>query len=116
MAQVFGPLMSIEAKGTISKTLTFAIWKGRQYCKQRFVPHNPKSVRQVARRQTMKDGVSKWRWRDDLVTADNKTSWASYGKKTMVSGFNRFMKFYMEENYDKVSGTVVSPQIVPQPM
>ena len=114
MAKVFAPFLSIGATGTVGKTLTASTWKGREYMKQRFVPHNPKSVRQVARRATMADGVSKWKYRTDLVSAAAKTLWASYGDKHQISGFNRFMKFYMTENYDKVAGAVVSPQIVPQ--
>lgn len=115
MARVFAPFLSINAKGTFAKTLTASTWKGREYMKQRFIPNNPKSDRQVARRATMSDGVSKWRYRSDLITAANKTLWASYGDKHQVSGFNRFMKFYLEENYDKVTGTIVSPQVVPLP-
>jgi len=115
MAKLFGPLFGVGATGTFAKAITFATWKGRQYAKMRFIPNNPKSVRQVARRTTMADGVSKWRWRTDLITSTQKTMWASYGDKFKISGFNRFMKFYMEENYDKAAGAIVSPQIVPTP-
>ena len=115
-AKVFAPFLSIEAKGTFAKTLTASVWKGRSYMKQRFVPNNPKSTRQVNRRQTMKDGVSKWRFAADIITEADKTLWASYGAKTAISGINRFMKFYMEQNYDKVTGTVVSPQVIPEPV
>lgn len=115
MAKVFAPFLSIGARGTVAKTLTASVWKGREYMKQRFVPHNPKSTRQVARRGTMSDGVSKWRYRSDLISAANKTLWASYGDKHQISGFNRFMKFYLEENYDKVAGIKVAAQIVPVP-
>ncbi len=115
-ARVFAPFLSIGARGTVAKTLTASVWKGREYMKQRFVPNNPKSPRQVARRTTMADGVSKWRHRSDLISAANKTLWASYGDKYQISGFNRFMKYYLEENYNKVTGAVVSPQIVPQPV
>ena len=115
MAKVFAPFLSIGASGTVAKTLTASTWKGREYMKQRFIPHNPKSARQVARRSTMSDGVSKWRFASTLISAANKTLWASYGDKHQVSGFNRFMKFYLEQNYNKASGAVVSPQVVPEP-
>ena len=115
MAKVFAPFLSIDARGTVGKTITASGWKGRSYMKRRFVPNNPKSTRQVARRASMSDGVSKWRYRSDLITAANKTLWASYGDKHQISGFNRFMKYYLEENYDKVAGTKVSPQVIPTP-
>lgn len=115
MAKVFAPFLSINASGTFAKTLTASSWKGREYMKQRFIPNNPNSARQQARRATMTDGVSKWRWRSDLISAANKTAWASYGDKHQISGFNRFMHFYMTENYNKATGAKVTPQIVPQP-
>jgi len=115
MAKVFAPFLSINASGTFAKTLTASSWKGREYMKQRFIPNNPNSSRQQARRLTMSDGVSKWRYRSDLISAANKTLWASYGDKHQVSGFNRFMKYYLTENYTKATGTVVSPQVVPLP-
>lgn len=115
MAKVFAPFLSIGAKGTVAKTLTASSWMGREYMKQRFIPNNPNSARQQARRATMIDGVSKWRFRSDLISAANKTMWASYGAKVQISGFNRFMQYYMTENYNKVTGAKASPQVVPLP-
>lgn len=43
MAKVTGPLMSLSASGTVAKTATFSIWKGRAYVRQRVIPHNPQS-------------------------------------------------------------------------
>jgi len=114
-AKVFGPFLNIEARGTVAKTLTASSWKGRSYVKQRFIPNNPKTSKQVARRGTMQDGVSKWRFCPDIVTAADKILWESYGAKHQVSGFNRYMKFYLEQNYDKVTGTKVSPAVNPKP-
>jgi len=115
MAKVFAPFLSIGASGTVAKTLTASTWMGREYMKQRFIPNNPKSARQLERRATMSDGVSKWRFASSLVTAAAKTLWASYGQKHNISGFNRFMKFYLEQNYNKVTGLKVSPQVIPDP-
>lgn len=115
MAKVFAPFLSISARGSVAKTLTASQWMGRDYMKQRFIPNNPQTDRQTARRETMSDGVSKWRFASDLVSDADKTLWASYGAKHNISGFNRFMKFYLEQNYDKVAGEVVSPQVIPEP-
>lgn len=114
-AKVFAPFLSIGASGTVAKTLTASTWKGREYMKQRFIPNNPKSVRQVARRATMIAGVSNWRFAASVISAADKTLWASYGDKHQISGFNRFMKFYLEQNYNKVTGAVVSPEVIPAP-
>jgi len=114
MAKVFAPFLSIGATGTVAKTLTASTWKGREYMKQRFIPSNPNSSRQQARRASFSDGVSKWRFRTDLISATQKTLWESYGAKIQVSGFNRFMQKYLEQNYNSGTGLKVTPQIVPQ--
>ena len=113
MAKVFGPFLSISASGTVAKTLTSASWKGRAYMKGWFRPQNPNTTSQQAVRTVMADGVSKWRHRYDLVTPADRVLWNTYGDNTQVSGFNRFMKFYIKANYS--AGAVASPQNVPEP-
>lgn len=43
MAKVTGPLMSLDASGTVGKTATFSKWKGQNYVRLRVTPKNPKS-------------------------------------------------------------------------
>lgn len=50
MAVLTGPLMSLAARGTIGKTLTFGQWKGIQYARTRVVPANPQSSSQTQTR------------------------------------------------------------------
>lgn len=50
MARVTGPLMSMEASGTVGKTLTFANWVGRQYVRRWARPANPQTTDQMAQR------------------------------------------------------------------
>ena len=50
MAKVTGPLMSLDASGTVAKTTTFSKWKGRNYVRHRVIPRNPQSAGQVATR------------------------------------------------------------------
>lgn len=50
MARVTGPLMSMEASGTIGKTLTFANWVGRQYVRRWTRPANPQTIDQMDQR------------------------------------------------------------------
>lgn len=42
-AKVTGPLMSLDASGTVGKTCTFSKWKGRNYVRLRVTPMNPQS-------------------------------------------------------------------------
>ena len=50
MARVTGPLMSMEASGTIGRTLTFANWVGRQYVRRWTRPSNPQTAGQMDQR------------------------------------------------------------------
>ena len=50
MARVTGPLMSMEASGTIGKSLTFANWVGRQYVRRWTRPSNPQTADQMEQR------------------------------------------------------------------
>ena len=50
MARVTGPLMSMEASGTIGQTLTFANWVGRQYVRRWTRPANPQTADQMVQR------------------------------------------------------------------
>lgn len=43
MAKVTGPLMSLDASGTVGKTAVFSKWKGRNYVRLRVTPKNVKS-------------------------------------------------------------------------
>ena len=115
MALVFAPFLSIAARKTLGKVLTASSWKGRAYMKMRFIPKNPKSAKQTARRLTMIDGVSKWRFRTDLIDAAARILWESYGKKHQYSGFNRYLSKYMKANYTKGDVAVADPQVIPDP-
>jgi len=53
MAKTTGPLMSMSASGTVGKTITFSIWKGISYVRQRVIPKNPKSVAQKIARSAL---------------------------------------------------------------
>lgn len=46
MAKVTGPLMSLDASGTVGHTAVFSKWKGRNYVRVRVIPHNLRSAAQ----------------------------------------------------------------------
>jgi hypothetical protein len=91
--------------------MTGSFWRGINYIRARVVPHNPKSVSQTAIRDALTDGVSKWRF--GFISPTNKNWWNTYAKGLGESGFNRFMRKYLQGNY--ASGAVVTPQVVPGP-
>jgi hypothetical protein len=111
MVRVTGPFLSLDARGTLADTLTGSFWRGINYIRERVVPHNPKSAEQTAVRGVLTDGVSKWRF--GLITQNHKNWWNTYAKGLAESGFNRFMRSYIEDNFD---GTIeVTPQVIPNP-
>lgn len=54
MAKTTGPLFSLEASGTIAKTITYSRWKGRPYSRVRVIPLNPFSAGQVRARDLIR--------------------------------------------------------------
>ncbi len=111
MVRVTGPFLSLDARGTLADTLTASVWKGINYIRQRVVPHNPKSDEQTAVRGVLTDGVSKWRFGG--VTQLNKNFWNTYAKGLGESGFNRYMRQYISQNFDGTQA--VTPAVMPNP-
>jgi hypothetical protein len=112
MVKVTGPFLSLDARGTLADTLTGSFWRGINYIRTRVVPHNPKSVKQTGVRNTMTDGVSRWRF--SQVTQIQKNFWNTYAKGLSESGFNRYIRMYVKTNF--VSGSKVTPSSIPAPM
>ncbi len=113
MAKTEAPFFSPDTRGTFGKTLTASYWRGVHYFRLRVVPHNPKSAAQTAIRTVMADGVSKWK--NGVISTSDKALWNSYAAGLRESGFNRFLRFYLSDNYDSSTQTVVSPQVIPSP-
>jgi hypothetical protein len=88
MALVTGPLMSMEASGSIGGTLTFSKWKGRAYVRERVIPANPRSANQVGIRAMIKFLGSVW---GDL-TALIQSSYETAAAAASISPFNQYMK------------------------
>ena len=98
MAKVDGPLLSLDASGTIAGALTFSKWKGVNYVRQRVTPYNPKSAGQTTQRTAFSDGVALWQTKD----ASTKTDWTNRAKSLgySMSGFNLFVQQYLAQGGD----------------
>ncbi len=106
MPRLTGPLFSLDARQTLGKTIVYSAWKGLNYARMRVIPYNPKSDYQTGVRNTLTHGVSYWQ--DSTAVSDSeKTWWNTYAEGTNMSGFNRFMKFFVALNYDKDSGSYI---------
>lgn len=111
MAKVTGPFMSIAASGTLAKTLTASIWKGRPYMRLRVIPQNPNSVGQQAVRSIIGTLAKACRavltaftdtvnfvgsafFQDAVLAAPAGQSWISYLQKVMNGNFAGFVTSY----------------------
>lgn len=91
MARTTGPLMSLDASGTVAGTIVFSKWKGRNYVRQRVIPSNPRSPAQVGVRAMMKFLSQIWA---GLSTME-KATWQTQADAITASPFNAFTKYNM---------------------
>jgi hypothetical protein len=102
MTRVTGALFSLTASGTIGDILTYSKWKGLPYVRTRVIPANPQTDDQTSIRNTLTAGVSAWR-DEASVPAASKLSWDYYASGTGMSGFNRYIKLFIETNTQQVA-------------
>lgn len=89
MVKVYGPLMSMDASGTIAEAVTYSKWKGRNYARQRVIPANPQSGPQTGLRAMMSFLSKMWA---GLSTAE-KATWLARAQQTVISNFNAFTSY-----------------------
>jgi len=106
MARLTGPLLSLDASGSIWNTIVYSKWKGLNYARLSVTPYNPKSAYQTGIRDTITWGVLYFT-KGDYVAAAQKTWWNTYAEGTNMSGMNRYIKFFVADNYDSGSGTFI---------
>lgn len=85
MAKVTGPLMSLEASGTIGNALTFSRWVGRPYVRRYTVPSNPQTWDQEAHRNRFSaiGSITTWASRNtQFFDANTKDAQALIKAKT----------------------------------
>lgn len=107
MARVSGPLFSMSASGSVGKAITFASWKGRQYCREWFIPQNPKTTTQVNVRSAFSLLVAYWQ----TLTGTQQDDWQVLADPVRKSGFNVFMTHGMNE-YMSQLGSSTTPTSV----
>lgn len=102
MAKVTGPLLSLDASGTIANTMTFSRWKGINYVRQRVIPTYSNSAEQVAVRDVVTDASVAWKENATVgaveIDAAYKLAYDVAASGTAMSGFNLFIKETMAEN------------------
>jgi hypothetical protein len=107
MAILNGPLMSLDASGSVANALTFSKWKGRNYVRQLVVPANPKTVKQVSVRAMMKFLSQAWA----AIGATPKGTWVAPAAADSVSPFNAYIQRNLKRwaSFQSPSQTYPSP-------
>ena len=108
MAKVTGPLLSLDASGTIASTMTFSRWKGINYVRQRVIPTYSNTDEQMAVRDIVSDASIAWKELDTVgavqINAAYKLAYDVAASGTAMSGFNLFIKECMIENLADAAG------------
>jgi hypothetical protein len=86
MVKVSGPMMSMDASGSLGKVAVFAKWKGRNYVRKLVIPANPKSVLQVSVRAMMRFLAQGWVGIDPTPQG----TWEDLADAAQISPFNAF--------------------------
>lgn len=110
MAKVTGPLLSLDASGSVAGTMTFSKWKGINYLRQRVIPSNPRTAGQLAVRSILGTlakaahavltsyadtlGIGSQFFIDARDGAPSGNSWISWLQKVMYSVFDTNVTAY----------------------
>lgn len=92
MVKVYGPAMSIDASGTLAKTITFSKWKGRNYLRSRVIPSNPQSGAQTGRRGMFAFLSQAW----NALSVADKATWQDHADELVASCFNAYVSDNMK--------------------
>jgi len=88
MAKLIGPLMSIDARGSVGDALTYAKIGKTNYAKQYTVPRNPKSAAQTAHRLGIGFISSLWK----TLSVEQKATWNDLGDQLQLPPYHAFLK------------------------
>lgn len=88
MVKVAGPLMSMDASGSLADSITFSKWKGRNYVRQLVTPSNPRSASQTGMRAMFKFLAQEW----SGIAAGDQADWEDAAETGNYSPFNAYVK------------------------
>lgn len=97
MAKVKAPLFGLGASGKIGGALVYFPWKGLDVVREYVVPANPRSAQQIVQRGHFEAGVDAWH---ALTFTDaDRIAWNRWSGTLakIMSGFNAFMRMYIDQ-------------------
>lgn len=117
-AKVTGPLLSLDASGSVASTMVFSRWKGINYVRQRVIPTYSNTFKQNAIRSLITDATQAWKSGDTVgtvvINSTYKAAFDAAAAGLAMSGFNLFIKNCVVINYDASTspyydGSLVAP-------
>lgn len=92
MVRLTAPMLSLGASGSLGKTVTYSIWKGRAYARQCVTPTNPKSAAQSGVRAMMAFLAQQW----TNLTAGEKATYDDAAEAKAISSFNEYTSYNLQ--------------------
>ena len=105
MVKVRGPLISIDASGTLGDAITYSKWKGRSYVRRRVIPANPQTGAQTGRRAMFSFLTKQW----DALSSGDQATWQDLADDLVVSPFHAFLSFNVEHWHNFMAPTQALP-------
>jgi hypothetical protein len=102
MAKVTGPLLSLDASGSVASAMTFSRWKGINYVRQRVIPTYSNTTAQANVRKIVHDGSIAWKAGSTVggvsINSAYKLAYNEKASGMAMSGFNLFIKECVQKN------------------
>lgn len=89
MARVSGPLFSLDASGSVGKTVVFSKWRGRSYVRQHVIPTNPRSGLQVGIRAVFAYMSQNY----SALSDPQKADWVAEGVRDNITGLDAMQRY-----------------------
>jgi len=80
-----------DIRNAIGDSVVFSVWKGRGYFRSYVIPANPRTNKQKAHRDVLRQLVK--RWQAIIDTEAKKSAWNKEALPFLISGFNLFIKY-----------------------
>lgn len=105
MVKLRGPLLSLDASGSLADAITYSKWKGRHYARQRVIPTNPQSGAQTGRRAMLSFLSKQW----DGFSASDQATWQSIADDLVVDPFHAYLSENMKHWHNFLAPSQVHP-------
>lgn len=105
MARTTAPLFSMDASGSIGKSIVFSRWKGRNYVRRHAIPSNPMSGLQVYMRSMFAFLTRGWA----AIPGVSQATWDAPAEPDNISPFNAYVRYNGTRHYELKGPSMAYP-------